>query len=872
MTDPEIEIKALRNELLEAKSAVQRAEADRDARVLAVKKQLQDAKEKAKTLFQTKVGHLTAQVKEFEEAARLKQEENDQLKQLLRSSDEATCKEVAKAVQEISGELNREQTRVTKQQAEIEQLSSALALAEKTKTDSFTEWNAEKTFYCSKIAQLEAQLIAEAAPHTKNTAIQNESLVRDCSDDSQSALVSNNDGFSEEHRETSGSENSNDPPKSVYSERCSVLQNSLELAQVRISELEDELSRQTRMCQCSTIDGPIEEGKTSKTGFVRNPESSLVSSDEQPCSLAAENKQKRRDEGSCNNCIDRDQKIQEMENLCRALQAELASAKAKNTADAPTTTGNPSAASQSITTENSVAEHCENCREKDVRLVELERMVSTKQSEISKVREKARTYLKDLNAEKRDLEVKLRDEITRLNDKLNLESAKLFSSEQEIERVSKEIEGCLDIISEKQKTIQSLTMAVNSERDSLREARREFARRNDEFERYKERARIALQDKDAAICAAENNVHSATEALRETFAVRDREYGEVVEQLEAANKRISELSEAAERAARAETALEAARQNTDSASSIQINRIKGLESELDSAREEAEAKREAVVDAEARYQSLLRRFEASEQSLRSAEKEFGERSKMLTDSASELKERIVCLEDSLRQSKEASTAAQRTAAAAARALQWNSGERNNSLEEGGSSRDRSPTKSRMPDSNMLSDAVYQLAVHNLGDHRHSRNDTDDSVERLQKLSLLAEGEAVDSSSDALAVRDQQIAVLTSQIAELGLQLNDLQEELQLREEQAKLLKAEVHELQGNLSAAEKLSNSTPFSYMRAIVLRYIETKDTALLPVVADVLSLSGSDKARLCNSTASNQSDDSYFTSLSFLRPTKKS
>jgi GRIP domain len=109
-------------------------------------------------------------------------------------------------------------------------------------------------------------------------------------------------------------------------------------------------------------------------------------------------------------------------------------------------------------------------------------------------------------------------------------------------------------------------------------------------------------------------------------------------------------------------------------------------------------------------------------------------------------------------------------------------------------------------------------------------------------------------------------------------LDDAQEESQLRSEQAKLLKAEVRDLDAKLAAADKLQDGTPFSYLRTIVVRYLETGDPTLLPVLANLLSFTEEEMARIrgvrnggrlprpSGSTGKPESA-SYFGTIPFLR-----
>jgi GRIP domain len=97
-----------------------------------------------------------------------------------------------------------------------------------------------------------------------------------------------------------------------------------------------------------------------------------------------------------------------------------------------------------------------------------------------------------------------------------------------------------------------------------------------------------------------------------------------------------------------------------------------------------------------------------------------------------------------------------------------------------------------------------------------------------------------------------------------------QNESEIREQQTALLKSELRDVQAKLLAAEKLQNGAPFSYMRTIVARYLETGDPTLLPVVCDLLSFSDDESRRVraartgISKAGSNQV--SYFSKMPFL------
>lgn len=477
----------------------------------------------------------------------------------------------------------------------------------------------------------------------------------------------------------------------------------------------------------------------------------------------------------------------------------------------------------------------------EAKLSEMERVVAAKQAEIGKVREKARTYLKELNAEKREMEAKMKDEVAILKSKVGEEHAQVDIANQRADAISAELDSCLGLIREKQKTVQMLNMSLTTEQEHAIAAVKDTEAVKVEFTRYKERARLALEEKDSALAASGVAVQEATSELRVQLNNSRKETDQLRALVESALVEEGETQTLLERARKAEAAIDLLRSNATSASSAAVNKIDALVEKLALVEQELSNAQSSAEDAESRQATTVMRLEACERALRAVELRAGEAERVSKKTIQDLRFKITTLESALKGAKEAADAAQRTAAVAARALSFSGTHVVDAVAridpKDSQIAPLSPTTYEGPTSPQYTNGgPYGSLAEAMAGHSNSLG--------IQQ----SRDERPNGSFDdpAYLMHDKQIAVLSAQLAELGELLDEAQEETQLRTEQSKLLKAEVKELGAKLTAAEKLHNGAPFSYLRTIVVRYLESDDSALLPVVANVLSFTEDEVARV--------------------------
>jgi hypothetical protein len=490
-------------------------------------------------------------------------------------------------------------------------------------------------------------------------------------------------------------------------------------------------------------------------------------------------------------------------------------------------------------------EQCSVSRVKvlEPKVAELERLLAAKQAEMGKVREKARAYLKDLNSEKREMETKLRAELNILEKKLGEERAASSEAKCDTERAVHELDNCLAVIAEKQKTIQALNMALASERTATKDARSQTARLSTEFESYKERARSALAERDSALHSASNDVGAATASLREQLKQTAAECDDLRNALLQVSTGSLKVADAIERAERAEAALEAVKSDASALTSTNARRIDELEEELERLRNVLTASESACLNAESRFSTTVVRLEVAERARQAAESSMKENSRAADTTIALLQEQITMLTRKVGEANASAASAQRTAAVAARAMAYSALEDeaapspSSRVHESPSFNSDRASSSSLPPPSPEFGEVQCTASFSRSSQRRSRG----YDERRDSAEVLLSDVARDVSS-----RDDQIAVLMSQISELGAQLADAQEEYACREQQVALLKAEVRDLGAKLSAADKLSGGTPFELLRTTVLHYMHTGDTALLPALATVLGISEDEMARV--------------------------
>ncbi len=446
-----------------------------------------------------------------------------------------------------------------------------------------------------------------------------------------------------------------------------------------------------------------------------------------------------------------------------------------------------------------------------------------------------------MSADKKAMELRMKEEISVLKQNVEMLQGKVASNEQHVSTLDSELENCLALVSEKQKTIQMLNMALSTERESSANVSKEISFVKGEFAKYKERARVALEERDARLENSDAAVQTATEELRAKLHEASEALATSRAELVESRKNSSDAKMLLDRAVRAETALELERSSADTESNVHAGKVKKLEESIEQAKRVIAENQARAEDAEARLSGLSERLQAAKAAVSAAEARSVEQEKRAEFDASRLREKIAALEASLHKSVESASAAQRVAAVAARALS-------------------EPAETKTPQK-PNGNVTPSPRASPLEEAHRSRFSTDEGLGQFGSSSLAA---VMSSHSLSLglapanvsadmtqqdvdnAFRDQQMAVLTSQLSELGTLLDDAQEESQARAMQTSLLKQEVKELEAKLAAAEKLQNGAPFSYLRSIVVRYLETNDVRLLPVLGEVLSISKEELRRI--------------------------
>ena len=508
----------------------------------------------------------------------------------------------------------------------------------------------------------------------------------------------------------------------------------------------------------------------------------------------------------------------------------------------------------------------------EAKVGELERIIASKQADIVRVRDKAKSYLRDINAEKRDMEERMRREAESLRSQLVEEQNKLKEEEQRAESLSTELDNCLALIREKQKSLQVLKMTITTEKRSAEEARREIESLRTEFGAYKGRARIALQEKETSADASEAAIDSATSTLRAEVEQLREDNVSLRKQITTLKQADSQMNALLDRAQKAEAAVDLLRKDATGVSTTTYRQIDALQEKIASLETDLIAARASTEDADARQETTMMRLEAAERALRGAELRAEEAGKLSVKSIESMNKQIESLKSALSCAEQSSAAAQRTAAAAARALGPAPSQEDETVSSSGG-RARNHIMSPQQQDSIASDRSSYASLSPRTMHM-GRSSLAVAMERHTGIYGVDSNERVDEAS--LEARDRQIVVLTSQLAELGALLDDAQQEGALKSEQTDVLKAEVKNLDAKLAAAEKLQNGAPFSYLRTIVVRYLETDDPTLLPVISNVLSFTKEEEARIKSrrgsampsSTLSANSQKSGYFSLPFFAP----
>lgn len=482
----------------------------------------------------------------------------------------------------------------------------------------------------------------------------------------------------------------------------------------------------------------------------------------------------------------------------------------------------------------------------EAKVAEMERLVASKQAECTKVREKARVYLKELNAERRTMEEKTKEEVEALKKQLEAEREKASEAEVKFENATKEVDNCLAVIREKQKSVQMLKMSISTQKNAAEEAKRETESLKLEFVRYKERARLALEEKESTgISGDDEDASDASTLLTDLQNAREeiRVLRKRLQTIQSLERHIEELRIRAERAEAVADLLR--KDSTAATSSTNFSRVDELEETIAQLEQQLNATRAAANDVEARHSTTKVRLEATEKALQNADARAKNATLASQKTVNSLQDRINDLEISLKKAQDASASAQRTAAAAAKALAFSA----SAPEDGSTARSTNYDFDSKTD-----DRDYNIDVELNGSRSTLAVVMETHSDRLG-LSPRAKAESPRSNNENileegndfyLQAKEQQIVVLSSQLEELGALLDEVQQESNLRAEQTEVLKTEVKNLDAKLAAAEKLHNGAPFSYLRAIVVRYLETDDATLLPVICNVLSFSNEEASRI--------------------------
>lgn len=480
----------------------------------------------------------------------------------------------------------------------------------------------------------------------------------------------------------------------------------------------------------------------------------------------------------------------------------------------------------------------------EAKVAEMERLVASKQIEINRVREKARTFLRDMNAEKRDKEERMKKDVEALKKELAEERDRVKVAEQRVESDASELDNCLALIREKQKSLQVLQMKIVTQKSEAEKANREIETLRADFARYKERARIALQEKENDTEASEAAIDTATGAIRAELGKAKVDMAEMKKELHGVRVINKKYREALERAERAEAAVDLLKKDSmPGTPPTNFTKIDMLEEKVALMERELTSSRSSVEDAEERHKTAKMRLEASERALRGAELRADEIDRVSKKTIEAFRKQVATLEGEMVRAQEAAASAQRTATAAAKALAFVSTPDQEA---------QSPLK-RNARASPRRQPSFEDSSFPLGSMNEGRASLAAALEGhaskfgFNSPRIHSENSMSNGVSDMeLSAKDQQIAVLTTQLAELGAVLDDTQGEAELRYEQNALLKDEVKNLDAKLEAAQKLQNGAPFSYLRTIVVRYLETDDPTLLPVIANVLSFTDEESSRV--------------------------
>eukprot|EP00180_Rhodochaete_pulchella_P001224 Plantae.Rhodophyta-Rhodochaete_pulchella.ctg2047.p1 GENE.Plantae.Rhodophyta-Rhodochaete_pulchella.ctg2047~~Plantae.Rhodophyta-Rhodochaete_pulchella.ctg2047.p1 ORF type:complete len:644 (-),score=144.68 Plantae.Rhodophyta-Rhodochaete_pulchella.ctg2047:1271-3067(-) len=440
------------------------------------------------------------------------------------------------------------------------------------------------------------------------------------------------------------------------------------------------------------------------------------------------------------------------------------------------------------------------------KVADLEGQLAAKTAELTKTRDKAKTYLKEINAEKTRLQERLEKETSDLTEQLSLAQTQRSDASERAAAVSKELEGAMNVIFERQQSVQALEMRVAAGRREIDAVQGQLMTCKRDFDMYKDKARKALAERDASIAVVDRAVADATSQLQEELRMTQLDLGRARKE----NARIAELE--TQIRAYEEKLKEAPQGRTTARDDLLLpshvdTRVLELEDKVAGIEGELTAALSRASDAEARCAAATVKVEVLGKGNSSL---LTQRAQLELKHAEELASKnaeILRLVDDMKKASASTKAAQRTAAAAAMAFDFSSS-------PGALSKPGSMTTLTSPGPVRSSSSVSDF-----------RLPTAALSEELQEESTL----------------------LRNELTHVRESLLDAQNMSDMREEQIRVLKKELRELESRHQAAQKLRDGLPYEYLKNTFVRFLETDDLeTMLPVFSTVLSFTPEEIERI--------------------------
>jgi len=148
------------------------------------------------------------------------------------------------------------------------------------------------------------------------------------------------------------------------------------------------------------------------------------------------------------------------------------------------------------------------------KIAELEKMLEQRQSEVSKTKEKAKQMLKEMNAEKRELEAQFKVELEESAKKLSEVERSRVATGKELAEANKGLTGAMATIDDLQTTLKKLKLEAESSTVALESVHARAEALEVQYTEYKEHARTALAEKDAAIAELRDNSRAVDEDVQ----------------------------------------------------------------------------------------------------------------------------------------------------------------------------------------------------------------------------------------------------------------------------------------------------------------------------------------------------------------------